>query len=86
MIFRIEPFVCQIECVAEYVRSHGEHFSEDELRTLSQAFDAAVIQVRAIILHRMNVRVEITEGGSRQSDGKARGLLDGIGRPNGDAA
>lgn len=87
MIFRIEPFVCQTERLAEYFSDYREHFSEDDLRTLALALETALVDVRAIILHRMNIRVEVTEGVSRQSDGKPQGgLLDGIGKPRGDAA
>lgn len=86
MIFRIEPFVCQTERLAEYFSDYREHFSEDDLRTLALAIEAALVGVRAIVLHRMNIRVEVTEGVSSQSETKLRGLLDGIGKSGGDAA
>jgi hypothetical protein len=87
MIFRIEPFVCQTERLAEYFSDYREHFSEDDLRTLALALEVALVNVRALVLHRMNARVEITERVSRQSDGKPQGgLLDGLKKPSGDAA
>ncbi|WP_339033632.1 hypothetical protein WHZ78_17635 [Bradyrhizobium symbiodeficiens] len=86
MIFRIEPFVCQTERLAEYFSDYREHFSEDDLRTLALALEMALTGVRAIVLHRMNIRVEVSEGVLAQSAPKIRGLLDGIGKPSGDAA
>jgi hypothetical protein len=86
MIFRIEPFACQLERLAQYFSDYREHFSEDDLRTLALALEMALVNVRALVLHRMNARVEITEGVSLQTETKTRGLLDGIGKPSGDAA
>ncbi|OSJ16847.1 hypothetical protein BST63_10525 [Bradyrhizobium canariense] len=87
MIFRIEPFACQLDRLTEYFSDYREHFSEDDLRTLALALEGALVDVRAIVLHRMNVRVEISEGVSAQVAAKPqRGLLDGIGKPSGDAA